>query len=414
MKKLFLAALIFRLLLSFLTYHPDTLDFLGWSKDIEKNGLSGIYYRGVDDAGPANYPPLYYLYLNFNNRIYQSVKSVLWIVNDKAPLFPSNIFLYFESDRGRIWFNKLTPIIFDLASAYMLYLLIVELADKKKAKFAAGLYLFLPPSWYISSLWGQIDSMYITFLLISLFFFLKRRISLSILFFTVSLCLKPNAIYIFPLFILIILKQKYFKAAFLGALSSFFVVILPSAYFVKSFSVTANVEFYVKYIREISGYISSNAFNIWGIFYGFAPKYDSLKLLGLSVYLWGFIIYLLFMFYVIYKIISKTYVERFIFILLLLCFASFLFLTRMHERYFYMTYVIFLVTSFIYPKIRKYFYITSVVFFLNLYHFWWYPYLDVSKYFFSNRLVEVMFCLINLLVFYKLLVLEGDFDKGYV
>src|SRR4030042_5277454 len=121
MKKLLVFALILRIFFSFLTHHPDTLDFLGWTKDININGLEGIYFRDVPDAGPANYPPVFYLYLGVNNWLYRTTDSFLWQINLKIPAFPSRLYLLFESDAGIIWFDKLIPIFSDLGVGYLIY-----------------------------------------------------------------------------------------------------------------------------------------------------------------------------------------------------------------------------------------------------------------------------------------------------
>src|SRR4030042_4268511 len=403
MKKLLVSALIFRIFLSFLTYHPDTLDFLGWTKDININGLKGIYFHDVADAGPANYPPLFYIYLNANNKIYSVVDSFLWRINLKVPSFPSGMYLLFKSDEGIIWFNKLTPILFDLGVGYLIYRIVGKYTDKKRGRLSSAFYLFAPPSWYVSSLWGQFDSMYVFFFLLSVYLILQKRVTWSMFFLTISLLIKPNSLFVLPVYLLYLMRYTKIRSVIYGGVASLMVIFLSGYYFIGNANVYLIVQFYTKYIREISGYISSNAFNFWGLFYGFGPKSDSVSLFGLELFWWGIFLYLVMAVYLLVKLLKKCSEKQLIISLLLISYGSFIFLTRMHERYFYLSYIFLIITAFVYTKLRKYLYIATGVFFLNLYHYWWYPYLDISKQFFSLRVTEILLCLVNLGVFYRIL-----------
>lgn len=123
LKKVFIIALFLRLIIAPFFHHSDVYDQINWAKDLESKGLTGFYQRDIPDAGPPNYPPLYFLTIYINNKIYLSSRSILWSLNTKLPLFPSNFYLWFESDAGRIVFNKFFPILGDLGIGYLIYLI---------------------------------------------------------------------------------------------------------------------------------------------------------------------------------------------------------------------------------------------------------------------------------------------------
>ncbi len=402
MKKIVISALLIRIILSFFVHHPDTLDFLGWSKDIRKNGLPGIYFRDVDDAGPANYPPVYYIYLALNNFVYDEAKSILWTVNNKFSVFPSNLYLFFESDFGKIWFNKLTPITFDLGTGYLIFRIIKEYNNSQIGLRWMAFYLFTPPSWYISSLWGQTDSIYIFLLLLSLYFLINSKNNLSLTSITLSLLIKPTAVFILPVYILYLFKKEKIGNLWPGLTLSVTAVVLSAGYFLGNINILKIAGFYLKYVREISGYISSNAFNFWGMIYGFGPHPDSIKLFGIGLFNWGAGLYFLILLYLYWKKQSYLNNKNLFYVIFLASYASFILLTRMHERYFYLTYTFFIIITAFYPRLKKYLYIAGGIFVLNLYHYWWYPYSQIMKTIFSLTVVEALLCAANIIIFLRI------------
>ena len=400
-KKILLIAFILRIIIVPFYHHDDTYDQLNWAKDLENRSLVGFYQRDIPDAGPPNYPPVYFLTIYAHNKTYLLLKNILWSLNTSFEIFPSKIYLWFESDLGRIAFNKILPIIGDLGVGYIIYLFCKKLKNQTLATKALLLYLFLPPSWYISSIWGQTDSIYLFPLLASIYFLIiKKNNFLSLILFTISFLIKPLAILILPIFLIYLIKLPLLKSI-KGIIFSFLLFIM--VHFPFGLKITEIPNFYIYTVREISGYISSNAFNFWGVLYSFGPIKDSANLLGIPVFYWGLIITFVIMTYIIGLAVNKSENTIKIIKLTLFSYTSFLFLTRMHERYFYLTYILFILSYILFKKIKWFFYLSCFVFTINLYHYWWVPGGDLFKYFLSNRLVETIFCLVNLLVFFYLI-----------
>ena len=68
--------------------------------------------------------------------------------------------------------------------------------------------LFTPTVFFNSALWAQNDVFYTTFLIASIYFSLKNKFDLSLLFLGISFSIKLQAVFIFPLFFILYLKRK--------------------------------------------------------------------------------------------------------------------------------------------------------------------------------------------------------------
>ena len=68
--------------------------------------------------------------------------------------------------------------------------------------------LLAPTVFVDSALWGQTDSIYTSMLVASIYFAIRRRPILSLFFFSVALSFKLQAIFRFPLFIVLLLKRR--------------------------------------------------------------------------------------------------------------------------------------------------------------------------------------------------------------
>lgn len=105
-------------------------------------------------------------------------------------------------------------VICDYIAAFFVYLIakiIVkdDSSKKNRAMIAAVVVLLLPATIMNGALWKQCDSVYSCFLLISIYFAMKRKYNVSLLMLGVSFMFKLQAIYLFPLFVfLYIFREK--------------------------------------------------------------------------------------------------------------------------------------------------------------------------------------------------------------
>lgn len=133
---------------------------------------------------------------------------------------PYNVFLALIAYLpGEPWiYISAFSILCDYVSAIFIYFIAKEILEeaclkaesiKYRAALAAVISLLLPAVILNGSLWKQCDSVYTCFLIISLYYVLKRRYNLSLVMLGISFIFKMQAIYIFPLFIILyIFREK--------------------------------------------------------------------------------------------------------------------------------------------------------------------------------------------------------------
>lgn len=296
-----LIAFIVRVSLSkFGTLILDYHTFIAWSNTVTQKGFIHFYDSWSD------YLPGY---------IY-----VLWFLGKINSLnLISEILLY-----------KLPAILADLATGYLIYLIVSKLkkpqalAGKKTALIASALYLFNPAVLANSTFWGQVDSLTALFSLLSIYF-AQINFPASAIFLTIGTLVKPQAALAAPVILFVILQNKWkFQKILLYTLISFLTVLLLFL----PFNNTDNIfTFIFERIGATTGqypYTSVNAFNFWGLF-NFWQK-DTL-VTNVSGYVFSFLGFVFFA----KKLWRKEGGEYTLLSITLL--FSFFFFTRMHERH---------------------------------------------------------------------------------
>jgi Gpi18-like mannosyltransferase len=109
----------------------------------------------------------------------------------------------------KLYAIKLVAISFDLLLA-LFVMLIVRLKYESRAVWLSSFFaaLFAPTVFVNSALWGQADATYTSMLVASIYFAIRRRPNLSLFFFSVALSFKLQAVFLFPLFIVLLLKRR--------------------------------------------------------------------------------------------------------------------------------------------------------------------------------------------------------------
>ncbi|MCI1945635.1 hypothetical protein [Clostridium luticellarii] len=159
---------------------------------------------------------------------------------------------------------KLPSIIADCTTAYFIFKLAQKHISPAAGIILGSFYIFNPAIFMDSALWGQVDSFFTLFIVISLFLLSEGKIVLSSVFFTCSVLMKPQGIIFLPvLFFEIIRKRnvKIFIKAAVSALATAIIVILP-------FSAGQNWLWIFKlYAGTISEYpyASVNGFNFFNL-----------------------------------------------------------------------------------------------------------------------------------------------------
>jgi len=129
----------------------------------------------------------------------------------------------------RVTAIKLLPILFDCISTYFVYRIVrIKYPTGSKPYWAAGLFFILPTIFINSAHWGQMDALYTTFLIISLYFFLKEKPSLGMLAFGLSFSIKFQAIFFVPFLIILLLKKKVRWWQFLLVPAVYLITCIPA------------------------------------------------------------------------------------------------------------------------------------------------------------------------------------------
>lgn len=264
---------------------------------------------------------------------------------------------------------KLVSIIFDFIGAYVVKKIVEELLKDKKygnmiALLIYGICLILPTVLLNSAYWAQSDSIYTAFVLISIWFLIKKNYKIAILFWSIAFSFKFQAIFIFPLYVLMYISERKIKFRyFLIIPATVFILSLPKVIY--SGDLLAGFRVYINQMGTYNEYITLNFPNIYSIFLnGGSNNLINTPLVELSII--GILItfaILVTLAYIVYikkvKFDKNTIIEFALFLVLITTF----FLPQMHERYMFMGDVIALLYLVI--NIKKY-YVPILIQFISL------------------------------------------------
>jgi Gpi18-like mannosyltransferase len=148
---------------------------------------------------------------------------------DYTPLYLYLLTLGTYLPLPKLYAIKLISISFDLLLAFFV-LLIVRLKYENKVVWISSFFvtLFAPTVFINSALWGQSDATYTSMLVASIYFAIRQRLNLSLLFFSIALAFKLQAVFLFPVFIVLFLKGRVPIHSFLIIPATYMISILPA------------------------------------------------------------------------------------------------------------------------------------------------------------------------------------------
>lgn len=239
-----LAAFILRIYLAYLNpgHKTDMSCFSSWADMLYQNGFASFY----TSEAFTDYPPGY-MYI---------LRIVGWV---------KNLYSYTAGQTAVI--IKAPAIICDIIMGYVIYNEAKKHTSYEKAQLIGIMYLFNPAPIIDSSVWGQVDSVYLLPLAAALIFANEKNILASCISFAAAILLKPQAIIFSPIFIFACWeyvklsdnKKKSLTMIVIGIVSAaliFFAAIAP-------FGIKNTFSQYIDTLGSYS-YATVNAFNIWG------------------------------------------------------------------------------------------------------------------------------------------------------
>lgn len=148
-----------------------------WYDFLLKNG-----YKGLGNGEFSNYPPLYLYFL------YLATLTHTWLDSFIA--------------------LKLLPTLFDFISAFAIYKIARIKYESDKSFFFTAIFFLLPTVMMNSSSWGQIDSMYGSFLLVCFYLLLTKRPFWAMVAFGIGFSFKAQSIFILPFLGILFLRKQ--------------------------------------------------------------------------------------------------------------------------------------------------------------------------------------------------------------
>jgi len=275
--------------------NEDVVILEDWYQHFYRNGKASLA-----NASFSNYAPLY-LYL-------------LWI----SRLFSN-------------WFDaiaaiKIIPTIFDFLSAFIIFLMArIKFEDDKPYLFSA-VFFVLPTIMFNSTGWGQIDSLYTSFLLLCTYFLLLNKPMYALAMFGIAFSLKSQSIFFLPFLGILFLKGKIRWFYFLLIPTVYMVLAIPAALMGRSWWSILSI-----YIGQVGQYhsLSMSAPNL----YAFVS--DSFYEIGVWIGMGVFIIAMAIWGWVNWRA-KVAYGNRQIMLMALAALSLVPFvLPKMHDRYFY-------------------------------------------------------------------------------
>lgn len=346
-------------------YGTDLNTFKAWANMLYKNNLSNFYY----DPSFTDYPPLYMYFLYV----------IGFIINILKIPFDSTM---------AIILIKLPAIFFDVLTVVFIYKVAIKKMLPKTAFFLGLIYALNPAIFVDSAIWGQIDSFYTFLMAVSVYFLVKspdshdndktlinKNYLFSFLLFTLAVLAKPQALIFSPIYIFVFFrylftnyskKQKIYSilVTFISCIALIFIVCIP---FINGLDFRVITKQYVSTLSQYD-YTTLNAYN----FYNIIGKnfVDANQIFFATVTYKAFGTFSIIFFTIV--TFCFLYENRFNkFSLFFSCAfintSTFLFSTKMHERYLFPT-LLFLLLTYIYKKDKKLlilFFLFSFTLFVN-------------------------------------------------
>lgn len=247
---------------------------------------------------------------------------------------------------------KVLSVIFDYSLALAVGLIVYEVKGKKALPgiIASLIVMFSPLVIINSSVWGQCDSIYTSFAMWSLYFFIKKKYPLTFIMYALSFSFKLQAVFLLPFFLFAYIRKKEFSFLhFLIIPVVMEIVCVPAMIMGRGFKAAFSVYYYQ------TGSCDKMYFNFpsfWALFSNLGDSDLSRQYIAsmkVAAIITAFIVLLAIMAVFIVKDINIDNVNTFL-LSFILVYSCVLFLPGMHERYGFLYEIIGIIILFIIPR----------------------------------------------------------------
>ena len=375
---IFAAGFLLRLFFAYIYrgHNTDINCFLSWADMLYNDGLPAFY----SSESFTDYPPGY--------------MYILWVAG-----FILNTFKI--SGKLAIIFIKLPAIAADMGISYILYSRL-----KEKNSFLSLLVLFNPAIIINSSLWGQVDSVFTFFLVLSFLSLTEKNTFSAFITFAAAVLIKPQACMYAPLYIYYIAASVYQNNASIKKISLYtFVSVFALVFLMLPFGIKNVLSQYLKTLSSYS-YASVNAFNLWA---ALGLNWHELNLtVNIISYLFIVIITIA-SFFILHNTKDKL---KYFYAAMFICLSVFMLSAKMHERYVYPA-VIFAAFC-VGFDLKRYilFNLLTVMQFFNTAYILFIYETDPSKY--CNTPLVIAASIINIVIFLYALYISDEEQIKYI
>ncbi len=244
---------------------------------------------------------------------------------------------------------KFVSCVFDFIMAVFAAKIVYELTKKlHSAVLGYALCLFTPTVFMNSGIWGQCDSIYTCFLIISIYYIIKNKQALSMIFYGIAFAFKLQAVFIAPYFLVLLIKKKLSPKKIILFPIALFAMMIPAM--LCGDSIFRIFGIYFKQADEYN-LLSYSIANIYSFLNGM--YIDIIANKSICVYITGAVVLMLVYYFVMknYEITNRHIVVGFA----LFAFVLPYLLPHMHERYYYPAIVIGLILAVSDRKFLPYF-----------------------------------------------------------
>ncbi|MVO98971.1 phospholipid carrier-dependent glycosyltransferase [Paenibacillus lutrae] len=329
------AAVVIRLLVApnVFGYEADVRTFMAWADRAYTVGFGELY---SDPDYFLDYPPGY--------------MYVLYIIGALC----GGLQIGWESGWSLL-ILKTVPMAADLLSSVLLYKLAARTFPSSRAALLSSLYMLNPAIWINSAGWGQVDSVFMLFVLIFLLQLEKKRFVSAAVILAVAVLLKPQGLLFGPFFLVALFQQarekgwwRTLSASFAAGAAAFLLPALPFAWKLEP------LWLFKLYFGTLASYpyASLNAFNLMALLGGNFQTADG-QLFSMNYTGWGTIFFVLALLFslVLYARTSHKKGAGF-YMGFLFATSAFMLMTKMHERYLFYG-LLLLLAAYLYLKDKR-------------------------------------------------------------
>lgn len=319
----------------FPSFSVDMDAWMAWSYRLAELGFSRFYSNNIW----TQYTPGYLYWL--------------WVVGSLGWVHP--------------WIIKIPTILADLVTAKLIVNIVG--GSKKMKQYLTVAYVLSPVILWDGAVWGQIDGILTMFMLASVYFLSeKKNWWLSWVSLAIALLIKPQAIAILPVIIILTVVKFGWGQLLIGISVAGAIQLAGYAPFFPS-DTWRGMATLLQQMSVSYPYTSLYAFNIWN-WVGMWQS-DATLWLGKSYAFWGVILSSLAMIIIVFKAYKNNLANKLTiyWLAMMTCWVFYMFPTRVHERYLFPMFAFAMVAVGLGRK-RVWTWLlgfTTVVYWLNLY-----------------------------------------------